>query len=642
MANHIKGRNLSCSFLTLAVPLLSYSFLSGAAAYAQGSPWPTTGQTGLRMNDVKVSDCDLQKSLEVTVLGSAKAHLDRQSLVSLHDEKRDVTVWQTTSSESQLTFCSLDFGDYDVEVNAVGYLTQHKVVHVTTEIQGLKLEVILEKDPTAVDLNASDNAIPAKARKDAMRAVNSLRSGNLKDAQKRLEDAYKVAPSSAQLNFLMGYLFLQLKDLGKSETYLTQSAGQDPRRVQSLALLGRVQLLREHYQDAETTLERAVSVDPEYWMAHNLLGDVYLKQRDYEKAQEQALLAIDKSKGAGSVAQLVLGQALANVGRDREGIKALKTFIEANPGNAAVPQVQAVIAEIEKRDADGVGTGFVPVSADLALTASTPALPESAWGPPGVDDVKPSVATGVPCPYDEVMRGTGEQLKQLVDNMARFAAVEDLVHQQLDKAGNPITRETRRFNYIATITETPAGLLETTEDRNLRYGVSDLPDHIVTSGFVSLALVFHPDLRDNFQMTCEGLGDWHGQAAWLMYFRQRDDKPNTFAEYVAGSEHYPMKLKGRAWITAHNFQIVHMESDLVTPLPQLSVQHQMAEYGPIGFPKKNVELWLPLHVDIYMEFNRHYYHRQHSFDHYMLFSVDSSDTGPLNKKAPPGNAVQNR
>ena len=24
-------------------------------------------------------------------------------------------------------------------------------------------------------------------------------------------------------------------------------------------------------------------------------------------------------------------------------------------------------------------------------------------------------------------------------------------------------------------------------------------------------MVFHPSLRDEFQMTCEGLGDWHGQ-----------------------------------------------------------------------------------------------------------------------------------
>ena len=97
-----------------------------------------------------------------------------------------------------------------------------------------------------------------------------------------------------------------------------------------------------------------------------------------------------------------------------------------------------------------------------------------------------------------------------------------------------------------------------------------------------------------------------------------------------------MKLKGRAWIASDNLQIVRIESDLVSPLPQFTVSHQIAEYGPVHFNKVNADLWLPQHVDIFMEMNRHYYHRQHSFDHFMLFAVDSEDKGPLTK--PQGSA----
>jgi len=639
----VKNRTFLVSSLAIAVPLICHCFLFVIDASSQGgAPAPRNGQNiGIRMNDIKVNNCDVYKSLEVAVLDNAKKPLDRQSLVKMHDEKRNTTTWDTTSNESKLTFCSLDFGDYDLEVSAVGYVTEDKLVHVTGGIQNLKVEVVLQKDPTAVDLKATDDTIPPKARKDAKNVIYSLKSGKLKEAQKQLEKLYKVASASAQVNFLCGYLYLQLKDKEKSETYLARAAELDPRKVQTWALLGRVQLEREHAQDAQKTLEKAVSVDPEYWMAHDLLADAYLEQKQFEAARDQAQLAIDKSNGAGSVAQLILGQALANLGQDPEGIRALQAFLQANPANPAVPQVKEFIAKVEKRDADGTIVGPIRMESNVTLSASQPPLPESTWGPPGVDEVKPTVAAGVACPYDQVMEGSGERLKQLVDNMGRFAAVEDLVHQQLDKVGNPITKETRKYNYIVTVNETPNRLLETSEDRNLRYGISDLPDHIVTSGFVSLALIFHPDLRDNFQMSCEGLGDWHGQATWLMYFRQRDDKPSAIGEYVMGASHYPMKLKGRAWITADNYQIAHMESDLVDPLPQLSVQHQIAEYGPIQFSKKNIELWLPQHIDIFMEFNRHYYHRQHSFDHYMLFSVDAKDSQPLNKNLPVG-TVQNQ
>jgi hypothetical protein len=207
-------------------------------------------------------------------------------------------------------------------------------------------------------------------------------------------------------------------------------------------------------------------------------------------------------------------------------------------------------------------------------------------------------------------------------------------HEQLDKTGTPITKETRKFTYVASITEDVPGYLQTDEYRNLRYGITDLPDHIVTSGSISLALIFHPDMRDNFEMTCEGVGDWKGQSAWLVHFRQRDDKPNRFAEYNVGGQHYPMNMKGRAWITTDNLQIVHIDAELIKPLPQLSVQHQVADYGPVHFGHKNMDLWLPQNVDIFMELNHHYYHRRHAYDHYQLFSVDSTDKqGPVKKPA---------
>jgi tetratricopeptide (TPR) repeat protein len=516
-------------------------------------------------------------------------------------------------------------------------------LQITPTVQSPQIEIILHKDPSAVDLSDSDDTIPANLRKDAKRAVLSLRSANYKEAQKRLDKVYKAAPSSAQTNFLYGYLFVQLNNLEKAEEFLGRSATLDPRRVQTLCLLGRVQLQRKKDDDAEKTLEQAVVDDSNYWVAHNLLADAYLRHKEYEKAREQARLAIDEGKSAGNVAQLVLGQALANLGHNQEGIQALKTFVQTNPSNPAAPSVRGLITEIENRDAHPGTTAELRTDADLTLTASAPSLPESAWGPPGVDDEKPQVVPGVTCPCEQLLDATGERVKQLVENIAKFAAVEDLVHQQLDKTGNPISKETRKFNYVASIKESRPGFLETEEFRDLKYGLSDLPDHIVTSGFVSLALIFHPDMRDNFQMICEGLGDWHGQPVWLVHFQQRDDKPNHFADYEVGSKRYPMNLKGRAWITTDHLQIVRMESDLMSPLPQLLVQHQIVEYGAVHFTKKNADLWLPQHVDIYMELNRRYYHRQHNFDHFMLFAVDSEDKSPLIKKPDqPGEPAQNQ
>ena len=593
------------------------------------------------MADVKV-DYGFQRNLLLTVLTDTKVHLDRQAVVKLHDRKRDNTTWHTTDNESAVTFYDLDFGDYDVEISAVGYLPEHKEVQVTGTLDSVKVEVVLKRDPAAVDLSAADDAIPASARKDAQKAVRDLKSSNFKQAQKRLESLYRVSPSSVQVNFLLGYLSLQVQDLDKAEDYLGRAATLDPRRVQTFTLLGRVQLQKKHYEAAQKTLESAVSSNSGDWMAHNLLADAYLKQKDYAKAQEQAQMAVEQGKEAASAAQLVLGQALASLGKDKEGIAALKAYLQSNPNNPAAPQVQALIEKLEQRDSGSAISGETASATDLTLAASPASLPANAWGPAGVDDVKPSVAMGVACPYHHVLDSTGDRVKQLVENISRFAAVEDLLHEQLDQSGNPITKETRKFNYVASISELRPGFLSTDEYRNEKYGVSDLPDGIVTTGFVTLALIFHPDMRDNFEMTCEGLGEWHGQATWLVHFRQREDRPSRFADYVVGSERYPMKLKGRAWINANDFQIVRIESDLANRIPQLPVSHQIAEYGPVRFQSKSTDLWLPQHVDIFFEMGRHRYYRRHSFDHYMLFSVNSEEKSPAIKKAPPSDPVQNQ
>ena len=198
---------------------------------------------------------------------------------------------------------------------------------------------------------------------------------------------------------------------------------------------------------------------------------------------------------------------------------------------------------------------------------------------------------------------------------------------------------------MVAIAESPPGFLEVSEYRSERSGLDDLPDHIASNGFISLALVFHPSMRDNFQLTCEGLGDWHGQATWLVHFQQRSDRPNRFHSYVVNGSVYPVALKGRAWIKADSFQIVRMESELVSPAPEIRLltEHQIVDYGPVSFKKKNEDLWLPHSAELYFNLRNRRYHRRHSFDHFMLFAVDSAEKRNEPKAAiePPPPATPN-
>jgi len=562
-----------------------------------------------------------------------KTRLDRQSVVKATSQTSHTVNWQATDDRSEAAI-ELVFGRYEIEVSAVGYLSEQKELQVVTSVSNLRLEFSLRRDPSAVDLSIADAAMPSKARKEAKRAVSDLKSGNLKNARKRLDAADKLAPSNPDLSYLLGYLSYQEKDMVQAKTYLANTARLNPNHVQALILLGRVGLIQQDYPAAEAALEKAVGVGPDIWMAHNLLADAYLKQRKYAKAQQQAELALEKGKADASIANLSLGQALVNLGKDKEGIQALQAFVRDSPKNPAVPQVRDLIATIEKRNADPAHNTEAARKTATPLTGVDPMLasPDAqlsvkAWQPPGIDYLKPSIAAGVNCPYAEVIEKSGERVKGLVDDVSRIAAIEHLLHQQVDEMGNPATRETRNFNYSASISEPKPGFLEVDEDRAERLSRDDFPDQIASGGFATLALVFHPDMRDNFEMECEGLGRWHDQAVWLVHFKQREDRPARMHDYRVGGDLYSLRLKGRAWITVDKFQIVRIESELISPMPQIQLRNeqQVVEYGPVRFQAKNEELWLPQKAEIYLDFRKHRYYRSHSFDHYMLFSVDAAD-----------------
>lgn len=573
------------------------------------------------------------------------AHLDRQALLKLVNPSTHEAVWQTTEAESKGVFTDIPYGNYDVEVSAVGYLSTRKELNVTNSLRLDEVSIVLHRDPEAIDFEVGNSVLPPKARKETKRAVSALKSGNFKEAQKQLDEAYRLFPSSPELNFLLGYLYFQKKEFAQAATYLGTATNLNPHNAQALTLLGRTGLERLDYPAARSALEQAVLADADNWLPHNLLADTYLHQKNYDKARDEAQIAITKGKSTAGPAQLVLGQALASMGHDEEAVHALNIFLQESPNHPLAGQVRTLVGEIQQHQASvAAGTSTQRTEASLSgmeplAALAAPALPVKPWKPLGVDDMKPALAPGVVCPAAQVMEESGKRVQELVQDVARFAAVEDLFHQSLDKFGVPVRTETRKYNYVASISEPEPGFLTVDEYRADRLPLSGYPDQIASTGFAALALVFHPDMRDNFEMNCEGLGDWHGQATWLVHFRQRNDRPNRMHSYKVGNQMHTVALKGRAWIAADKFQIVRMEAEMVSPMPEIQLlsEHQTVEYGPIPFAKKNTSLWLPKSAEIYFDFRKHRYYRRHSFDHYMLYSVDSQEKvkEPVSKPEPP-------
>ena len=184
-----------------------------------------------------------------------------------------------------------------------------------------RFEVILQRDPLAANLDVTDAQVSTKTRKELKRAVSALKSHLLPEAENHLNRAYQSSPNSSNINFLLGYLFFEKRDYAQAERYLSSASTLNPHDAQALTLLGRTGMERQNYPAARSALEQAILADPENWLPHNLLADTYLHEKNYESAKVEANQAVTKGQAAASPAQLVLGQALLNLGQFQDELR---------------------------------------------------------------------------------------------------------------------------------------------------------------------------------------------------------------------------------------------------------------------------------------------------------------------------------
>jgi hypothetical protein len=246
------------------------------------------------------------------------------------------------------------------------------------------------------------------------------------------------------------------------------------------------------------------------------------------------------------------------------------------------------------------------------------------WVPPNVDEVTPAVEPGAACNLEEVLANAGEQLQRLPGKLERFSATERLEQQTVNESGIASKAQTISFTYVVSIHETRRGSLNVEEYRNGTDEASVFPDHFATRGLPSQVFVFHPYYQSEFEMKCEGLARQGTSFAWQLRFEQKKEIPSRMQVHYLNGKRFPVPLKGRAWIDATNYEVVHLQTDLREPLKTagLIAQHTDIEYGPVRFKKDKLDLWLPIRAEYFVQTRGHRIHRRHDFNDYLLFAVD--------------------
>jgi tetratricopeptide (TPR) repeat protein len=524
-------------------------------------------------------------------------------------------------------------------------------------VADVRLESKAETAPAAAPAVLAPNA-----QKQIGKALEALRANKLRKARSHLDAAYRLAPSSADVNYIFGVYSSQANDLDQAKSYWTKALEINPKHLNALLSLGELLLRGKKTDEALPLLKRATEAEPSSWRSHALLCHALLMQGSLDEAIEQAERALELGHGPATIIEPLLATALAGRGDTKRAISVLEGFLKEHPGDAtANQQLQGLqtshVAVAKKQDAvtanqtgwqdianvvpeievEYLQTSRLPVGSgpaarganeivvpDLIPGVTSMPLPSN-WLPPDVDERVPPVEPNAACALDDVLQKAGERIQEFVTNVDRFTATESLKHESINRWGLAAPSETRKFDYVVSVEEIRPGYLGVEEYRRRHGSGEDFPDGVATNGLPALVLIFHPYNAGSFEMTCEGLARWNGALGWQVHFRQRSDRPNMIRSYRIGSNgpSYPVALRGRAWISADSYQILRLETDLIAPLPEirLATDRAIIEYGPVHFREGDVDMWLPQSAELYYDWRGRRSHRRHSFSNYLLFSV---------------------
>ena len=488
-------------------------------------------------------------------------------------------------------------------------------------------------------------ALAPKVQKEIGKALEALRANKLREARRHLDTAYRLAPASADVNYVLGVYSSQSNNLDGAKSFWRKALQLNPEHLNALLSLSELLLRENNSAEALLLLKRATEAEQSSWRSHALLSEALLLQGSYDEAIQYAERALDLGHGSAASIEPVLATAFAGRGDTKRAISILQAFLKDYPADAAARRELESLQTSQFQAGDGSALTDSNELMASALTVAVPSLPLfSNWLPPDVDDKVPPVEPDAPCALDDVLQKTGKRIQELVSNVDRFTATEYLKHQSINRWGLTYSSQTRTFNYLVSVQEVRLGQLNVDEYRSRRGDApNDFPDGVATIGLPSLVLIFHPYNAGFFEMTCEGLAKWNGTFGWQVHFRQRNDKPNTIRAYrigVNGPPH-PVALKGRAWIAADTYQILRLETDLIAPMPEirLATDRTIIEYGPVHFREDKVDMWLPRSAEVFYDWRGRRGHRRHSFSNYLLFSVGDKQriSAPKLDDAPPFN-----
>ena len=227
-----------------------------------------------------------------------------------------------------------------------------------------------------------------------------------------------------------------------------------------------------------------------------------------------------------------------------------------------------------------------------------------------------------------VVQRTGEATSRFLEQFSDVKCTEQVTQEKLDTKGKVEARQESTFDYLAILTSA-GGNLSLSESRlpvKQAKKVDKSVPLLVSNGFATLFLVFHPYYQGSFQFTALGDDAIAGRRLARVGFRHIPGTRSPMAMVLRGRE-YPLDLAGTAWIDPSSGAIAKITAGLEKGLPDLGLQELQSEveFAPVSFRDIAEASWFPVVATIDVETPKQRWRNVHRFTDYKRFSVSTEE-----------------
>jgi tetratricopeptide (TPR) repeat protein len=490
---------------------------------------------------------------------------------------------------------------------------------------------------SAPTVAAEQLRIPAKASREYEEACSSLRRHKAADAEKHLHAAIREYAKYSVAWVTLGQVLATDTHPDEAGQACSQAAVVEPSFAPAFLCLADLAARAHDWPEVLKSSERALELGPLYAVvAYEYDAAANLNLHNLAAAEKSGLRAVEIDLDHREPrAHFVLAQIYEAKGdKEKEG-RELREYLKYASDAADVAAVKNFLLQLEGRVSSNSAAG--PASSNNFPQVTE--TPRRSWAPADIDDAIPPVQVEASCPLQQILKETSRRAQDLIESLQRFSADERIEQINIDKNGKARNVSTQLVNYVAQINNNISGYPQIREYRSAITGTDKTS--VVDAGTATFALIFHPTHIRSFEFRCEGIAQVQGSPAWQLHFEETPDPNQSFHAIRVGGELYLPRLKGRAWIASSSSEVLRIETDLASPIPQIgfNLEHLVINYAHIEFKSRSVRLCVPESATLYIAYRGHRYERVHTFDHFHLFSVDS-DQAIKEPATPPKTPLQ--